>query len=169
MRTGEDGFGGISLLLIDRNAKGVSVRKMETQFDNAHSTTFITFEDVEVPVNHLIGEENSGFMLILTNFNHERFIIAAGACRAARLCYELAFKYAMSRETFGEHRGSACVVSPRSVVRRRRCVAVQASRCRRTSSFGTSWRRWRVRLKLCTTTSSEWRIRCGAAALGRLR
>ncbi len=124
MRTGEDGFGGISLLLIDRNAKGVSVRKMETQFDNAHSTTFITFEDVEVPVNHLIGEENSGFMLILTNFNHERFIIAAGACRAARLCYELAFKYAMSRETFGEHRSSACVVSPRSITGRRRCVAV---------------------------------------------
>lgn len=75
---------------------------MRRQFDNAHSTTYITLEDVRVPAINLIGEENGGFMLIMTNFNHERFIIAAGACRQARLCYELAFKFALTRETFGK-------------------------------------------------------------------
>jgi alkylation response protein AidB-like acyl-CoA dehydrogenase len=102
VRTGDDGFGGISLLLLERNMPGIKIRKLETQFDNAHNTTFITLEDVKVPVENLIGEENGGFMLILTNFNHERFVIAAGTCRLARMCYEEAIKYAIERRTFGK-------------------------------------------------------------------
>jgi alkylation response protein AidB-like acyl-CoA dehydrogenase len=94
VRTGGEGMGGISLLLVERDSPGLSVRKMETQvrargscvfayhcnvvwlqFDTAHSTTVVTFEDVKVPVRHLIGEENLGFMLILLNFNHEVGVI----------------------------------------------------------------------------------------------
>jgi alkylation response protein AidB-like acyl-CoA dehydrogenase len=71
-------MGGISLLLLEKTMPGINIRKMETQFDNAHNTTMITLEDVKVPVKNLIGEENMGFMLILHNFNHERFVIAAG-------------------------------------------------------------------------------------------
>jgi len=102
VRTGGDGFGGISLLLIERDTPGISVRKMETQFDSSHNTTFVTFEDVKVPVKNLIGTEGMGFMLILLNFNHERFILAIQCCRFARLCYEEAIKYALVRETFGK-------------------------------------------------------------------
>eukprot|EP01113_Clastostelium_recurvatum_P014904 TRINITY_DN1817_c0_g1_i2.p1 TRINITY_DN1817_c0_g1~~TRINITY_DN1817_c0_g1_i2.p1 ORF type:complete len:431 (+),score=99.77 TRINITY_DN1817_c0_g1_i2:34-1293(+) len=104
VRTGEEGSGmaGISVLLIERDMPGVSIRKMETQFDNAHNTTFIELQDVKVPVANLIGEENAGFMLLLTNFNHERFVLSAAASRAARVCYEEAFMYALERETFGK-------------------------------------------------------------------
>jgi len=102
VRTGGDGMGGLSLLLIERSRPGITVRKMDTQFDNAHNTTFITFNDVSVPVTNLLGPENGGFMLILLNFNHERFVIAGGTCRLARLCYEQAFKYALQRRTFGK-------------------------------------------------------------------
>jgi len=102
VRTGGKGMTGISLLLVDRNTAGLSVRRMETQFDTSHSTTMVTLEDVKVPVENLIGEENQGFMLIMTNFNHERFVISAGVCRQARMCYEEAIKYAMQRETFGK-------------------------------------------------------------------
>jgi len=38
----------------------------------------------------------------MTNFNHERFVIAAGALRAARMCYEQSMKYALKRKTFGK-------------------------------------------------------------------
>jgi hypothetical protein len=38
----------------------------------------------------------------MVNFNHERFVISAGAGRGARVCYELAFKEAMTRKTFGK-------------------------------------------------------------------
>ena len=61
---------------------------MKTQFDNTHNTTFVTLEDVRVPVENLIGEENKGFKYIMVNFNHERFVIACAATRMSRLCYE---------------------------------------------------------------------------------
>jgi alkylation response protein AidB-like acyl-CoA dehydrogenase len=102
VRTGGEGMGGISLLLLERSMPGISIRKMETQFDSSHGTTMITLEDVKVPVKNLIGEENQGFMLILLNFNHERFVISAATCREARVCYEEAFKYALQRKTFGK-------------------------------------------------------------------
>jgi alkylation response protein AidB-like acyl-CoA dehydrogenase len=102
VRTGGPGYTGISLLLIDRRTPGIKIRKMETQFDSCHSTSFITFEDVKVPAKNLIGQEGMGFILILLNFNHERFVIAVTACRYARLCYEDAFKYALKRKTFGK-------------------------------------------------------------------
>jgi len=102
VRTGGEGMMGLSLLLIERDMPGVSIRKMETQFDNAHSTTFINLEDVRVPVSNLIGEEGMGFIYVVQNFNHERFIIAAGTCREARICYSEAFQWAMTRKTFGK-------------------------------------------------------------------
>ena|SRR3990167_4713041 len=102
VRTGDEGMSGLSLLLIERDTPGINIRKMETQFDNSHGTTFITFEDVKVPVRNLIGEEGMGFMYIVHNFNHERFVISAGTCREARMCYEEAFKYALTRTTFGK-------------------------------------------------------------------
>lgn len=43
-----------------------------------------------------------GFMYIMINFNHERFTIAAAGARAARVCYEESFTYAMTRKTFGK-------------------------------------------------------------------
>merc|ERR1711920_654210 len=95
-------MGGISLLLIDRALPGVSVRKMQTQFDNSHNTTMVTLEDVVVPVECLIGQEGRGFKYIVENFNHERFLIATATTREARLCYEEAVKHALTRRTFGQ-------------------------------------------------------------------
>jgi hypothetical protein len=48
---------GISLLLLEREMPGISVRKMKTQFDTTHGTTFINLDDVKVPVRNLIGQE----------------------------------------------------------------------------------------------------------------
>jgi len=101
VRTGGPGPGGISLLLLEKDMPGIKIRKMETQFDSCHNTTFITLEDVKVPVKNLIGNENQGFLLIMLNFNHERFLLSVTSCRFSRLCYEHSFKYAMTRETFG--------------------------------------------------------------------
>eukprot|EP01059_Diplonema_ambulator_P030002 TRINITY_DN500_c0_g1_i1.p1 TRINITY_DN500_c0_g1~~TRINITY_DN500_c0_g1_i1.p1 ORF type:complete len:234 (+),score=79.23 TRINITY_DN500_c0_g1_i1:65-703(+) len=95
-------MGGISLFLIPRNLPGITVRKMETQFDNSHSTTFITFDKVKVPADMLIGRENQGFRYIMYNFNHERFVLSVTACRNSRNLYEHAFKYALERKTFGK-------------------------------------------------------------------
>jgi len=101
-RTGSAGGGGLSLILVPAETPGIKVRQLETQGDCGHHTTYITFEDVRVPQDHLIGEEGKGFKYVLENFNHERFIIAVGANRGARVCLEEAMKYARSRKTFGK-------------------------------------------------------------------
>jgi len=82
VRTGGEGPSGLSALLIDRKTPGISVRKMETQFDSTHGTTFIELEDVKVPVANLIGKEGQGMQMFMVNFNHERFVIAISAVRA---------------------------------------------------------------------------------------
>lgn len=68
----------------------------------ASGTTYITFEDVKVPVENLIGKEGEGFKYIMYNFNHERWGIVVQANRLARVCLEDAIKYAHKRKTFGK-------------------------------------------------------------------
>ena len=102
VRTGGPGTLGISVLLIERSAGGVSTRKMDCQGVWSSGTTYITFEDVKVPVGNLIGRENKGFSVIMTNFNHERIGIIIQALRFSRVCYEESMKYAHKRETFGK-------------------------------------------------------------------
>lgn len=66
VRTGEPGMGGVSVLLIERS-EGVTTREMDCQGVHGSGTTYITFEDVKVPVENLIGKENQGFKVIMTN------------------------------------------------------------------------------------------------------
>lgn len=102
VRTGGKGMNGISMLLIEKTFPGVSVRKMETQGMRVSGSTYITFEDVKVPVENLIGKENKGFAVIMSNFNHERLGVILQANRMSRVLYETACKYAHQRETFGK-------------------------------------------------------------------
>ncbi|PQE06258.1 acyl- dehydrogenase protein [Rutstroemia sp. NJR-2017a BBW] len=102
VRTGGPGAAGISLLIIPLNAKGVSRRPMHNSGVNASGSTFITFEDVLVPADNLLHEENRGFEAIMSNFNAERKSLATSAIRLSRVCVEDAWKHASSRETFGK-------------------------------------------------------------------
>ena len=102
VRTGGEGMGGVSVLLIERSFGGVSTRKMDCQGVWSSGTTYVTFEDVKVPVENLIGKQNKGFSVIMTNFNHERIGIIIQALRFSRVCYEESMKYANKRETFGK-------------------------------------------------------------------
>ncbi|KAA8913003.1 acyl-CoA dehydrogenase/oxidase [Sphaerosporella brunnea] len=101
VRTGGPGMGGISVLLIERS-EGVTTREMDCQGVHGSGTTYITFEDVKVPVENLIGRENGGFKVIMTNFNHERIGIIIQCNRFSRVLYEEAMKYANKRRTFGK-------------------------------------------------------------------
>ncbi|PLN79122.1 acyl-CoA dehydrogenase [Aspergillus taichungensis] len=100
VRTGGPGKSGISLLVIPLATPGVTRKRMYNSGVNA-SSTFIELDDVRVPADHLIGEENNGFPLIMSNFNPERLSLACASLRLARVCAEDAFNYAVQRETFG--------------------------------------------------------------------
>ncbi|KAG9574259.1 acyl-CoA dehydrogenase NM domain-like protein, partial [Aureobasidium melanogenum] len=102
VRTGGEGMNGISVLLIERSFGGVSTRRMDCQGVWSSGTTYVTFEDVKVPVENLVGKENQGFKVIMTNFNHERIGIIIQCLRFSRVCYEESMKYAHKRRTFGK-------------------------------------------------------------------
>jgi acyl-CoA dehydrogenase len=102
VRTGGDGAGGVSLLLIDMNSPGVSRTRLDKMGWRCSDTAAIYFEDVEVPAENLIGAENGGFIGIMRNFNSERLGMAMGCCAFARVCLKEAVVWAQHRETFGK-------------------------------------------------------------------
>jgi len=102
VRTGKKGAGGLSLLLMERDMPGVTTTQMKCSGVWPSGTAYITFDDVKVPVENLIGAENQGFKFIMYNFNHERWSIICQANRFARVCLEESFKFASKRATFGK-------------------------------------------------------------------
>lgn len=102
VRTGGEGASGVSLLLIDLNAKGVSRTRLDKMGWRCSDTAALFFDDVEVPVEHLIGPENGGFIGIMRNFNSERLGMAMGCCAFARVCLREAVEWAQNRVTFGK-------------------------------------------------------------------
>jgi len=102
VRTGGDGMGGISLMLIDLESEGVSRTELAKQGWWSSDTATIHFDDVFVPAENLIGEEDKGFYGIMANFNGERLGMAAGAAASARVCVEEAAAWAQERKTFGK-------------------------------------------------------------------
>ncbi|KRX03942.1 Cytochrome b5-like heme/steroid binding domain [Pseudocohnilembus persalinus] len=102
VRTGGPGHGGISLLVIDAKTPGVKVRKMKMQGVWCSGTSFITFDEVKVPVSQLIGQEGQGFNYIMQNFNHERLTLCVESLALARVAYEESMSYAHKRKTFGK-------------------------------------------------------------------
>ncbi|KAI8074238.1 acyl-CoA dehydrogenase/oxidase [Gilbertella persicaria] len=101
-RTGEAGFNGISFLLLERSMPGITTKQMKCSGVWPSGTAYITFEDVKVPKENLIGKENKGFKYIMQNFNSERMGIIIQANRFARVCVEESLKYANKRKTFGK-------------------------------------------------------------------
>lgn len=110
VRTGGPGLGGISLLLMEWGAPGFKRTQLEKMGWHCGDTATLYFEDVEVPVENLIGPENQGFVRIMENFNSERLNAAHQCCAYARVCLEEAVAWALERETFGKKLGQHPVI-----------------------------------------------------------
>ena len=101
-RTGADGAGGLSFLLVEADRPGVSRTPLKKMGWWMSDTASIHFDDVEVPAENLIGQENAGFAGIVANFNMERLNLAAQSLAFARACIEDAADWARERRTFGK-------------------------------------------------------------------
>jgi len=97
----EAGARGLSVLMIDAHAPGVTVRRLKTQGWWMSGTTYISFDNVRVPAANRIGPEGAGFAIIMENFNDERLMGCVLVNRAARVCIEESIRYARNRKTFG--------------------------------------------------------------------
>jgi alkylation response protein AidB-like acyl-CoA dehydrogenase len=102
VRTGGPGMRGVSLLVISLSSPGVTMEKIHNSGQNAGGASFVRLDNVKVPADHLLGDENAGFKYIMTNFNKERYTMAVDCNRKARTCLSTALAYAHDRETFGQ-------------------------------------------------------------------
>ena len=103
VRTGEPGYGGISLLLIEKGTPGFTVgRQLKKMGWWASDTAELFFDDCRVPVGNLIGAENMGFACIMGNFQSERLALALMANMTAQMALEESLKWAREREAFGK-------------------------------------------------------------------
>ena len=93
---------GLSMLLVDlRQAvgHGLTIRPIRTMMN--HATTELFFDDLEVPVDAIVGEEGRGFRYLLDGLNAERILIAAECVGDGRWFVERAARYATDRVVFG--------------------------------------------------------------------
>jgi acyl-CoA dehydrogenase len=100
--TEEGGHGGISFLVLEREMPGYEVtRKLEKLGWHSSDTGELSFTDVEVPDENLLGEENRGFYLIMANFEWERLLMALAAVGGMQRVFEVTLAYAKERQAFG--------------------------------------------------------------------
>ncbi|MFV3411696.1 acyl-CoA dehydrogenase family protein [Pseudomonas nitroreducens] len=114
VRTGGDGFGGVSLLLVEKGTPGFTVsRKLKKMGWWASDTAELFFDDCKVPVENLIGAENMGFACIMANFQSERLALAIMANMTAQLALDEALAWSREREAFGKPVGKFQVLKHR--------------------------------------------------------
>jgi acyl-CoA dehydrogenase len=95
------GINGVSLLVVDRHAEGVSARKLKKLGWHASDTAEINFDQVKVPVENLIGAEGQGFYYLMGGLQLERLVGAIGAVSASEAALNYSLQYMSEREAFG--------------------------------------------------------------------
>ena len=93
---------GMSIFLVDRDAKGVSATKLDKLGWKASDTGEIAFDNVEIPASNLMGEEGKGFPYIMQHFALERLIMGINAHARAEFAVDYAIDYMKERTAFGK-------------------------------------------------------------------
>jgi acyl-CoA dehydrogenase len=100
--TKEGGHQGLSFLVLEKGMEGFTIaRKLEKLGWHASDTGELSFQDVHVPVENLLGEQDKGFYLIMANFQWERLSMALGAVGGMQAMFERTLAYAKERNAFG--------------------------------------------------------------------
>ena len=103
VRTGSEGFGGISLLLMEKGMPGFTTgQPLKKMGWWASDTAELFFDEVKVPKANLIGGENAGFFVIMTNFQMERLNLAVMANMTSQLALEECLRHVQERTAFGK-------------------------------------------------------------------
>ncbi len=102
-RTSDQGRNGLSFFLVERDTPGLSVGKIEQKMGQRGSqTSEVHLDNVRVPVEHLLGEENKGFLIAMRDFDMSRPAVAAQALGIAEGAFDQMEAYSRERKTFGK-------------------------------------------------------------------
>ena len=103
VRTGEDGPKGISCIVVEKDAPGLSFGKVEKKLGwNSQPTAAVIFEDCRVPVENIVGAEGDGFAIAMKGLDGGRLNIGACSLGGARACLEASRDYLKDRKQFGQ-------------------------------------------------------------------
>jgi len=103
VRTGGEGPRGISCIVVERDAPGLSFGAQEKKLGwHSQPTATVIFEDCRVPLGQRIGAEGEGFKIAMQGLDGGRINIAACALGAARACYDRARAHLLERRQFGQ-------------------------------------------------------------------
>jgi len=92
-----------SLICVPMDSPGVTVfKKIEKIGMHCSDTAQLAFEDVRVPAKNIIGEEGSGFIYQMIQFQQERIFAIAGAIRSLEICIQNTIEYTKQRQVFGK-------------------------------------------------------------------
>ncbi|KII89880.1 hypothetical protein PLICRDRAFT_569432 [Plicaturopsis crispa FD-325 SS-3] len=100
---------GFTVLLVERG-EGVETKPIKTSYSATAGTSFVTFENVKVPIEHTLGPENGGLQVIFSNFNHERWVMACATAATQRAIVEECLKWVNQRKVFGKPLASQAVI-----------------------------------------------------------
>lgn len=96
------GSRGVSIFAVEKGTEGFSAsRALEKMGWHASDTAELVFDDVWVPADNLIGEENRGFYYIMSNFQNERLAIMGLALGESQKALEMTIEYVKNRSAFG--------------------------------------------------------------------
>ncbi|MCC6619611.1 MAG: acyl-CoA dehydrogenase family protein [Deltaproteobacteria bacterium] len=102
VRTGGDGFKGISLVLFPTDTPGFKVgKKLEKLGNHSSDTAELVFEDCKIPAKNLLGHENAGFYYIMKNFQGERLVGAISSVAGAQRVLDQTIAFCQDRNAFG--------------------------------------------------------------------
>ncbi|KAF9038966.1 peroxisomal acyl-CoA-dehydrogenase [Hymenopellis radicata] len=118
----EDGF---TVILVERG-EGVETRPIKTSYSSAAGTAFVTFDNVKVPVGNTLGEEGGGIFVMLSNFNHERWVMCCTSARSQRSATEACLQWTSQRKAFGKPLNAQAVIRNRIAAMISRCESVQS-------------------------------------------
>jgi len=105
VRTGGSGIDGVTLLLVDAKAKGVSIRLLKTM-DQTRKLCEVTFAGVAVGKDAVLGEVGKGWVLLDRLVDRAKVALCAEMCGGAQKVLEMSVEYAKVREQFGKPIGS---------------------------------------------------------------
>ena len=102
-RTGGEGSKGVSSFIVEKNTPGLSLGKQEKKMGmNISHTMEVIFENMRIPANSLLGQEEDGMKVAFAALDSGRITIAATALGIARSAIEVAIQHANIREQFGK-------------------------------------------------------------------
>lgn len=118
----------VTAFIVDAHTPGISLGKIEEKMGiKGSDTRTITFENVQVPAENLLGEVGGGFKIALEILNSGRLGLSAGSTRGTREMMKLALAYAKEREQFGRSIGSFEMIQRKFAVAAADCYAMDSA------------------------------------------